>query len=85
MSGSVSDTKIPASRPEAIQAPVTRATYRQLLQRGMKPDEAANLTAFMVGIHVGEARWTLPQINQLLFLREMQRSGRFGGLDGTRY
>lgn len=55
----------------------TRVTYRNLLMRGLAPDEAANLTAFLVGISVGEARWTLRQINQLLFLREMNRTGQF--------
>lgn len=62
----------------------TRATYRHLLMRGMAPDEAANLTAFMAGIHLGDTPWTLRQINELLFLREMQRAGRFGGGDGGR-
>jgi hypothetical protein len=50
----------------------------------MAPDEAANLTAWMAGIPVGESHWTLKQINQLLFLRQMQQSGRFGGTDGSR-
>jgi hypothetical protein len=56
----------------------TRATYRLLLMRGLAPDEAANLTAFMSGIHVGEQHWKLKEVNQLLFLRDMQRSGRLG-------
>jgi hypothetical protein len=50
--------------------------------RGLAPDEAANLTAFMSGIPVGEQTWKLKEINQLLFLRELQRSGRFGEADG---
>jgi hypothetical protein len=45
--------------------------------KGLAPEEAANLTAFMAGIAVGDARWTLRQINQLLFLREMNRTGQF--------
>lgn len=44
---------------------------------GLAPDEAANLTAFMAGIAIGEAHWTLRQINQLLFLRQMNRTGHF--------
>ena len=60
----------------------TRSTYRLLLLRGLAPDEAANLTAFMAGIPVGEATWTLAQVNRLLFLRALQRSGRFGERDG---
>jgi len=61
----------------------TKSTYRLLLMRGLAPDEAANLTAFMSGIHVGGQGWKLNQVNQLLFLRELNRSGRFGETDGT--
>jgi hypothetical protein len=52
--------------------------------KGMQPDEAANLTAFMAGIPIAEAHWTLRQVNQLLFLRRMQETGHFGLTDGTR-
>jgi len=45
--------------------------------RGLAPDEAANLTAYLAGIGVSGSKWTLRQINQLLFLRQMHRSGRF--------
>jgi hypothetical protein len=45
--------------------------------RGLAPDEAANLTAFLAGIAVGDTNWTLTEINQLLFLREMNRAGEF--------
>jgi hypothetical protein len=45
--------------------------------RGLAPEEAANLTAYLAGIQVGESHWTLRQINQLLFLREMNRTGHF--------
>ena len=38
--------------------------------RGLAPDEAANLTAYVSGIPVTEASWTLAQVNRLLFLRE---------------
>jgi hypothetical protein len=55
----------------------TRATYRNLIMRGLAPDEAANLTAYLAGIGVGGSHWTLKQINQLLFLRQMNRTGQF--------
>ncbi len=50
--------------------------------KGMTPDEAASLTAFLYGLPTADLRWTLPQLNQLLFLREMRQSGRFRGDDG---
>ncbi|HEU4572644.1 MAG TPA: hypothetical protein VFR93_08145 [Candidatus Limnocylindrales bacterium] len=55
--------------------------YRTLLARGLAPDEAANLTAFLAGLEVGERPWTLRQVTRLLFLRELARTGRLGGLD----
>ena len=61
---------------------ITRSTYRLLLTKGLTPDEAANLTAFLCGIPIAEVHWSLRQVNQLLFLREMARTGRFGPRDG---
>jgi hypothetical protein len=83
VSGSAIDTRVTASIPTSTKVQTTRVTYRTLLLKGMAPDEAANLTAFLAGIHVGETNWTLSQVNQLLFLREMQRTGHFGYTDGT--
>ena len=76
--GSGSDTvTTTVSSQESNPGLHTRATYRNLLMRGLAPDEAANLTAYLAGIAVGETHWTLTQINQLLFLREMNRNGHF--------
>ncbi|MBA3875949.1 MAG: hypothetical protein C0498_03285 [Anaerolinea sp.] len=61
----------------------TRATYRALLVRGFAPGEAANLTAYLAGIEVGQGRpWRLADIDRLLFLRELCRTGRLGADDG---
>lgn len=78
----------PASPPVTHPAPAsadqlaTRSTYRLLLMKGLAPDEAANLTAFLCGIPVADVHWSLRQVNQLLFLRELARKGRFGPADG---
>ncbi len=76
-SGSAIATTTSATSPHPIPELPTKATYRSLIIRGLAPDEAANLTAWMAGINVAEARWTLRQVNQLLFLRQMNRSGQF--------
>jgi hypothetical protein len=68
--------------PSASSTLATRSTYRTLIMRGMAPDEAANLTAFMAGLPVGGGRWTLKQINELLFLRRMHETGML--TDGDR-
>ena len=70
--------------PERVStAPQTRATYRLLLLKGLAPDEAANLTAWLFGIRVGSQGWRLTEINRLLFLRELSQGGRFGSDDGA--
>ncbi len=81
------DASVPAVRSSSAPArttrPGTRATYRNLLLRGLAPEEAANLTAFLCGIHVGSQPWKLDEVNRLLFLRELQAAGRFGFHDGA--
>ena len=76
-SGSGTVTTSPAASPDSTPELHTRATYRNLIIRGLAPDEAANLTAYLAGIGVSGSRWTLRQINQLLFLRQMHRTGLF--------
>ena len=61
----------------------TRETYRGLLLRGLTPGEAGNLTAFLSGIAVDHGRpWRLADVDRLLFLRELCRSGQIGTDDG---
>jgi hypothetical protein len=61
--------------------PATRSTYRTLIMRGMSPDEAANLTAFLAGLPVGHGTWTLKQINELLFMRRLHETGKLTDRD----
>ena len=77
VSGSATATMSSAHSPQSTAELPTRATYRNLILRGLAPDEAANLTAYLAGIGIGGAHWTLRQINQLLFLRQMNRTGHF--------
>lgn len=69
------------SRPTPLRpdVPAPRASHRLLVLRGLTPDEAANLIAFRWGIPVGEQRWTLAEVNRLLFLRALSRVGWIGG------
>ncbi|MEO7663908.1 MAG: hypothetical protein ABIV26_02195 [Candidatus Limnocylindrales bacterium] len=60
----------------------TRETYRALLVRGFSPAEAANLTAYLNGIEVDAGRpWRLADVDRLLFLRELCRTGKVGSDD----
>lgn len=72
---------VQAETVSPARALATRSIYRTFLLKGLAPDEAANLTAFVCGIPVQELHWSLRQVNQLLFLRERAHMGRFGGDD----
>jgi hypothetical protein len=56
---------------------------RLLTLRGLEPAEAANLTAYLCGLPVADHRWELRELNDLLFLRQLNRTGRFGAADGA--
>jgi hypothetical protein len=88
-SGPASTRPRPAPRTATATAtapapatPATQPVYRLLLMKGMTPTEAASLTAFICGLPSSDLRWSLKQLNQLLFLRRMQQTGRFGDGDG---
>jgi hypothetical protein len=50
----------------------------------LTPGEAASLTAFMCGMPVADLRWSLLQINRLLFLQRLYSLGRFAIGEGGR-
>lgn len=79
--GSISSQRSATTR-DNLATLLPRQTYRKLTSLGLSPEEAANLTAFMCGIPLDGAHWSLRQVNQLLFLRELRRTGRFDQRDG---
>jgi hypothetical protein len=52
--------------------------YRQLVARGWDPAEAANLTAHLIGLPIGHQPWRFKEVMHLIFLRELNRRGKFG-------
>jgi hypothetical protein len=60
-----------------------RSTYRQLVSRGLDPNEAANVTAFVNGLAVGVQPWKIDDLSHVLFLRELNRLDTFGENDGA--
>lgn len=76
-------TSSTASARTVVPAPTPRATIRLLQHKGLTFDEAASLTAFMCGLPTSDLRWSLRQINQMLFLQRLYQLGRFG-IDGER-
>jgi hypothetical protein len=75
---------LPSVPAAAVPAPVPRATFQLLQLKGLTPGEAASLTAFMCGLPTTDLRWSLHQINQMLFLQRLYQLGRFGIGDGVR-
>jgi hypothetical protein len=71
--------------PSGTQAPTPRATFWHLQRQGLTPGEAASLTAFMCGLPTADLRWSLAQINHLLFLQRLYQLGRFGIGEGERH
>jgi hypothetical protein len=53
-----------------------RVVYRSLLLRGLAPAEAANVAAFLVGLHAPGFRWTLAQVEAIVELRERAQASR---------
>lgn len=69
--------------PFAPRTSGTRTTYRQLLLRGLSPDEAADLTAFLAGFAIGGRPWKLVEVNRILFLGSLAERGGWGPDDGA--
>jgi len=62
----------------AAPPPLPSTTVRLLELEGLTPGEAASLTAFMYGLPTSDLRWSLHQINEMLFLQRLYQLGRFG-------
>lgn len=56
----------PDFSPRSLQ---TRAALRSLVSGGLSNDQAAAMIGYVVGLGRCESRWSMKQINELLFLR----------------
>jgi hypothetical protein len=65
-------------------AQTPQVTFQRLQQQGLTPGEAASLTAFMCGLPTADLRWSLGQINHMLFLQRLHQLGRCGTGEGER-
>ena len=55
-----------------------RMTYRRLRIAGLDAREAASLTARLSGLPMVPRGWQVAEIERLLFVRELVRTGRMG-------
>ena len=56
----------------------TEAAYKLLVGSGFSGQDAAALIGFVVGLPSCNSRWSLAQVNALLFLRELYSNSDWG-------
>src|SRR5262245_21419120 len=52
--------------------------YKDMMAQGFTPDEAGTLMAYLEGLDMAHHSWTLREVNGLLFIRHLNRTGAFG-------
>ena len=62
----------PDVQPRHVQ---TQAAYRLLITSGLSGQDAAGLIGYVVGLPQSDSRWSLSQVNRLLFLRSLYSTG----------
>ena len=65
----------PDLAPRTIQ---TQAAYRSLVTSGISGPDAAGLIGYVVGLPPCSSRWSLTQVNRLLFLRALYMNSDWG-------
>ena len=73
-----------ASSPTLISPDVlprllqTQASYRLLVSSGFTGQDAAALISYVVGLPRCDSRWSLAQVNRMLFLRALYSDSKWG-------
>jgi hypothetical protein len=65
----------PDVAPRLLQ---TQAAYRRLITSGFSGADAAGLIGYVVGLPACNSRWSLNQVNRLLFLRNLYGNTEWG-------
>lgn len=65
----------PDMAPRMLQ---TKSAYRSLITSGFSGPDAAGLIGYVLGLPACDSRWSLTQINRLLFLRELYTNSDWG-------
>jgi hypothetical protein len=66
---------VPDLVPRELQ---TRASYRLLVSSGIPSGDAAALIGLAVGLAPCQSRWSLKEINRLMFLRNLYLNSEWG-------
>jgi hypothetical protein len=78
-----------ATVPEVVQIPPdvepralkTEVAYRLLITSGFSGEDAAGLIGYVVGLPAADPRWSLSQVNRLLFLRSIYLESEWGAVE----
>ena len=71
----------PKATPAVTDAPTpatVRMTYRRLRIAGLSAREAGSLTGHLSGLRMVPGGWVIEEVERLLFVRELVRTGRMG-------
>jgi hypothetical protein len=68
----------PQAHLAEASAPTARTTYRRLRIAGLSAREAGSLTGHLAGLHAVPGGWAIEEVERLLFVRELVRTGRMG-------
>jgi hypothetical protein len=66
------------TEPPTTAAPTAGDTYRRLRFAGLTAREAGTLVGRLNGLAAVHGGWTIGEVEYLLFVRELTRSGRLG-------
>ena len=81
------EPQVPTNRPNGQAAldgapadphETVRMTYRRLRSAGLDAQAAASLTARLSGLPMVPRGWQVAEVERLLFVRELVRTGRMG-------
>lgn len=79
------EPQVPTNKPTGQAAlegahphETVRMTYRRLRIAGLDAREAASLTARLSGLPMVPRGWQVEEVERLLFVRELVRTGRMG-------
>jgi hypothetical protein len=56
----------------------TQVAYRELVECGFSEEDASGLIGYAVGLSACESRWSIGQVNRLLFLRDLYSNTGWG-------
>jgi hypothetical protein len=62
----------------------TQVAYRELVEYGFSEEDASGLIGYAVGLSACESRWSIAQINRLLFLRNLYSNTGWGQTERRR-